>query len=183
MLTRIFEALATLLLVGVVLACVGIFVAPYFGWHFDIVYGGSMEPAMKSGSLAVIRPVEPAAVSEGDIITYTSGTDSNTVTTHRVIEVVNDGSLSFRTKGDANEEPDAYSVPAENVRGRVWMSVPYAGYVMDFVRKPLGFGVLIGLPAAIIIGMELRNIFLTVRNLRKKGHIKRVSKRVKQASR
>jgi len=63
MLTRIFQALATVLLVMAILVSVGIFVGPRVGWHIDAVYGGSMEPAIKLGSLVVIRPVEPATVS------------------------------------------------------------------------------------------------------------------------
>jgi hypothetical protein len=47
---------------------------------------------------------------------------------------------------------------------------------MDFVKKPLGFGLLIGIPAALIIGMELKNIFNAVRELRRKGHIKQASR-------
>lgn len=169
MLTRIFQALATVLLVMAILVSVGIFVGPQVGWRVDTVYGGSMEPAIKLGSLAVIRPVEPQNVRVGDVITYRSGTESNTVTTHRVIEVLpSDGSLMFRTKGDANEDPDAYIVPAENVVGRVWMSVPYVGYVMDFVKSPIGLGLLIGIPAALIIGIELRNIFRSIGDLRRK---------------
>ncbi len=187
MVKKVFQVLATLLLVMVVLACLGIFIAPRFGWHLDIVYGGSMEPAINVGSLAVIQPVEPQAVKVGDVITYRSGSESAMVTTHRVFEVMdNDGSLSFRTKGDANEDPDAYTVPAENVVGRMWLSVPYVGYVMDFIRTPLGFGLLIGIPAAIIVGMELRNIFSAVRDMRRKARVKRVRRaskgRVRQAS-
>lgn len=159
MLKKAFEWLATLLLVAVVLACVGVFVAPRLGWHLDIVQGGSMEPAMKLASLAVIQPVDPQTVEVGDIITYRSATEPVTVTTHRVIEVMdNDGSLMFHTKGDANEDPDAYTVPAENVLGRVLLSVPHAGYAMSYVRTPLGLGLLIGIPVAAIIGLELRNI-------------------------
>jgi len=159
MLKKVFEWLATLLLVVVVLVCVGVFIAPRVGWHLDIVYGGSMEPAIEVGSLAVIQPVDPQTVKVGDIITYRSGTESGTVTTHRVIEVMdNDGSLMFHTKGDANEDPDAYTVPAENILGRVLLNVPYAGYAMGYIRTPLGLGLLIGIPVAAIIGMELRNI-------------------------
>ena len=171
MVKRAFQVLATLILVVVILACVGIFIAPHFGWHLDIVYGGSMEPAIELGSLAVIRPVDPHAVEVGDVITYRSGTESGRVTTHRVIEVIHDdGSLSFRTKGDANEDPDAYVVPAENVVGSVWMSVPYVGYAMDFIRTPLGFGLLIGIPAALVVVTELRNIIFTVRDMRQKRY-------------
>jgi signal peptidase len=181
MLTRIFEALATVLLVMAILVSVGIFVSPKVGWQVDAVYGGSMEPAIKLGSLAVIRPVEPQDVRVGDVITFRSSTESNTVTTHRVIEVANnDGSLVFHTQGDANEDPDPYTVPAENVLGRVWMSVPYAGYFTDFVRSPLGLGLLIGIPAAIIIGIELRNIFRSIGDLRRKRE--NVKRYVRQAS-
>jgi signal peptidase len=169
MLTRLFQALATVLLVMAILVSVGIFVGPRIGWQVDTVYGGSMEPAIKLGSLAVIRPVEPETVSEGDIITFAPPTDTRITVTHRVTQVIDgEQGLVFRTKGDANEEPDAYTVPAENVVGRVWISVPYAGYVMNFVKKPLGFGLLIGIPAAIIIGIELRNIFRSIGDLRRK---------------
>jgi len=169
MLTRIFEALATVLLVMAILVSVGIFVGPRNGWHVDAVYGGSMEPAIKLGSLAVIRPVEPATVSEGDIITFAPPTDTRITVTHRVTQVIDgESGLMFRTKGDANENRDAYIVPAENVVGRVWMSVPYVGYVMDFVKSPVGLGLLIGIPAALIIGIELRNIFRSIGDLRRK---------------
>lgn len=177
MLTRIFEALATVLLLLAILVAVGMFVGPQVGWHVDTVYGGSMEPAIKLGSLAVIQPVDPQTIKAGDIITYRSSTESNTVTTHRVIEVANnDGSLVFHTQGDANEDPDPYTVPAENVQGRVWISVPYAGYVVDFVKNPLCLGLLIGIPAALIIGIELRNIFLGARNMRRKRYVRQTSK-------
>ncbi len=169
MLTRIFEALATVLLVMAILVSVGIFVGPKVGWHVDAVYGGSMEPAIKLGSLAVIRPVEPETVSEGDIITFAAPTENSVIVTHRVTQVIDgESGLMFRTKGDANEEPDIYTVPAENVVGRVWMSIPYAGYFADFVRSRLGLGLLIGIPAAIIIGIELRSIFRSIGDLRRK---------------
>ena len=177
MVKKVFQVLATLLLVVVILACVGIFIAPRFGWHLDVVYGGSMEPAIHLGSLVVIQPIDPQDVGVGDIITYAPTTDTSIMITHRVVEVI-DGEygLMFLTKGDANEDPDAYGVPAQNVVGRVWMSVPYVGYAMDFMKTPLGFGPFIGIPAALIVGMELKNIVVAMRDLRRKGHIKQASK-------
>lgn len=136
-----------------------------------------MEPAMKPGSLAVIQPVDPQDIRVGDVVTYRSGTEPNMPTTHRVIEVMhNDESLMFGTKGDANEDPDVNAVPAEDVLGRVWLSVPYVGYAMDFIKKPLGLGLLIGIPTALIVGIELKNIFSAVSGLRRKGHIKQASR-------
>jgi signal peptidase len=160
MLKKVFQWLATLVLVVVVLACVGIFVAPHFGWHLDIVYGGSMEPAIKIGSLVVIKPVQPQDIKVDDIITYRSAAaELGMVTTHRVIEVMhNDGSLVFRTKGDANEDPDINPVAANELVGKLTLDIPYLGYLELLLRTRLGMILLIGLPVAAIIGMELRNI-------------------------
>lgn len=159
MLKKVFQWLATLVLVVVILACVGIFVAPHFGWHLDIVYGGSMEPAIKIGSLVVIKPVQPQDIKVDDIITYRSAVESGMVTTHRVIEVMhNDGSLVFRTKGDANEDPDINPVAANELVGKLALDIPYPGYLAPLLRTRLGMILLIGLPVAAIIGMELRSI-------------------------
>jgi signal peptidase len=155
------------LFAAIILALVGVIIAPHFGWRCDIVYGGSMEPAMDVGSLAVIRPVDPQDVEAGDIITYKWRGESRLMT-HRVVEVANnDGAVTFTTKGDANEEPDTWAVPPEDVVGRVWFSVPYAGHAIHNMRTPLGLWLLIGIPATIIILMELRNIWLATRHLRR----------------
>ena len=165
---KVFQGLATLILAVVVLVCVGIFIAPHFGWHLNIVYGGSMEPAIEVGSLIVVKPVEPQAIEVNDVITYRASTESGIVTTHRVIGVMNNyGSPTFRTKGDANEDPDVNAVPAQNVVGRVRFSVPYVGYVMNSIRNPLAMSLLIGIPAMIIIGMELKNVWQAIAEKRR----------------
>ena|GEM_PF-1330643 len=173
---RIFTTLPVLLLLLFIVGLVGVLIAPRFGWQLDILYGGSMEPSMKVGCLAVVQPVEPHDISAGDIIAYVPPVDDSVRTTHRVIEVVQDeNSLVFRTKGDANEQPDTYAVPAENVQGKVRFRVPYAGYFIDFTKTPHGFGLIVGMPAVLIVGSEARNIFLTARNLRRKGRVKQGS--------
>ncbi len=131
-----------------------------------------MEPAIDVGSLAVVKPVDPSTIREGDIIAYTPPTDTSIVVTHRVIEVVpGEKSLMFRTKGDANDSPDTYTVPEENVGGKIWTSIPYAGYAMDYMKKPLGFWLLMGIPAVIIILIELKNIFSVLRDRGHKGSL------------
>jgi signal peptidase len=68
------------------------------------------------------------------------------------------------TKGDANEDPDQWIVRKENVIGKVVFTIPFIGYLGYFVRTPIGFVLLILLPASVIIIMEIRNI---VKELRK----------------
>jgi len=120
---------------------------------YEPVYTGSMEPAIPVGGLVVIKPVDPETLREGDIICFRLS--ESTSVTHRIINVTDEG---FTTKGDANEDPDQGIVEKENVIGKVIFIVPFIGYLGYFVRTPIGFILLIILPAGLIIIMELGNI-------------------------
>ncbi len=139
-------------------------------FEIKIVKSGSMEPTIHTGSVVVMKPAKSYNV--GDIIVFGKDTAREIPTTHRVIDkkIVN-GQTSFVTKGDANEEQDPREIGAGEVLGKVLFSVPYAGYILDFARQPLGFALLIGLPAALIIFDEAFNIVkeIKVMRRRKKG--------------
>lgn len=131
-----------------------LFLASYLpipgGVSVKIVKSGSMEPAIQTGSIVVLRPAASYAV--GDIITFGEDSKLRVPTTHRIVAIEGEGSaMQFRTKGDANEEADPQLVPRASVLGKVYGWVPYAGYVIDFARTPWGFTGLIGVPAAFII--------------------------------
>ena len=69
------------------------------------VLSGSMEPAIKTGDLIVVKAIPDSNIEEGDIITFKTNPD--TFVTHRVVEVFDqDGNISFKTKGDANNVED-----------------------------------------------------------------------------
>lgn len=129
-----------------------------------IVSSGSMEPAIHTGSLAIILPQDTYEM--GDIITFGEDTREQIPTTHRIIDSrVESGSLIFKTQGDANEDPDAQEVHENEVIGTVIFSIPYLGYIIDFAKKPLGFFLLIIIPASAII---LDEIIKIVKELKKK---------------
>jgi signal peptidase len=132
--------------------------APRFGWRVDKVLSGSMEPNLKVGGIVITRSVPFDDIKEGDIITYISPSD-NQLTSHRVYSTSGDFLLGFQTKGDANEQPDPYLVPMEAVVGKVIFTLPYVGYVTNFIKTPVGFLVLLGIPGIIVIIMEIRNIW------------------------
>lgn len=137
------------------------------GWDLVVVLSGSMEPALPVGSVILVRPVQPERVRPGDVITYQLPGNAKTYVTHRVVEVQGTGpTLAFRTKGDANDKPDEGLVPAAAVKGTVLLDIPYLGYLVQEVRKPAGFLLLIGLPAAYIIAGEIGNIVREVRAMR-----------------
>jgi hypothetical protein len=56
-------------------------------------------------------------------------------------------------------------VAPRNILGKVLFSIPYFGYIVDFARKPVGFALIIGIPALLIIGDELRKIFVETKRL------------------
>lgn len=141
------------------------FLAPRFGWRVDAVMSGSMEPELKVGSLIITQPVESNAILIGDTITFYCPINKEMIS-HRVIAIEN-GTLSyFRTKGDANEDPDPFIVPAQNVVGKVCFHVPYMGYVTQFIKTPLGIILILGIPGLIIIIMEMINIWRVLRDER-----------------
>lgn len=127
-----------------------------------IVESGSMEPSIKTGSIVIIR--EYARYQEGDIITFFFDDGDETPTTHRIVSVDSeDGETVYTTKGDANENVDPGGIEEEMVVGKVLFSVPFIGYILDFAHEPLGFALIIGLPALFIIVDEVMKIYHEIR--------------------
>jgi len=146
-----------------------IFYRPVALWgdtHYEPVYTGSMEPAIPVGSIAVIKPADPETLKVGDIIYFKIESESATTVTHRILNITNEG---YITKGDANEDPDQWIVKKENVIGKVIAVIPLIGYLGYFVRTPIGFILLIVIPATIIIIMEIRNIIKEVKKQKQGG--------------
>lgn len=157
-----------LLVLIMVLALFVLFAPRLSGWQIDTVLSGSMSPVLKVGDAVVTKPVDPNAITVGDIITYRSPVDGKLVT-HRVVEVEKHSAPIFRTKGDANSSADSYLVPAQNIVGKVSFHIPLLGYVAQFIKTPLGFILLLALPGAVIIGMELKNIWAALSEKPKQG--------------
>ena len=153
---RLAKWLINIMLGLVVLVAVFAFLLPsVFSSSLAVVYSGSMEPAMPVGALAWIDPVDAATIKVGDIIAFNPVHDPETTVSHRVVEVVEEETLSFRTKGDASEDPDPWEVPAANVIGRVRFDIPHIGYVLerigDYTKSKLGFALFICLPTVLLI--------------------------------
>lgn len=101
----------------------------------------SMEPGLPPGTLVIVKPIDPQDIKIGTIVTYQLESGEKAVVTHRVIEIqgpnLPGGDPSFITKGDANSAPDAKPVMTVQVRGAVWYSVPYVGWINNIVNGDL----------------------------------------------
>jgi signal peptidase len=119
-----------------------------------IILSGSMEPTVPVGGIVFTR-TQPS-YNAGDIVTFATDRKKDNVVTHRIHEQLANG--AFITKGDANKTTDRGEVTQQNVIGKVVLTVPYAGYLVDFVKTPKGFVLLVIVPATIIIYEELKSI-------------------------
>jgi signal peptidase len=99
------------------------------------VLTSSMEPDLPPGTLIVVKPVKADEVAIGDVITYQLESGKSAVVTHRVVAkgVNGAGRVAFRTQGDANNTPDEDWVRPVQIKGGVWYSVPYLGYVNNLL--------------------------------------------------
>lgn len=132
------------------------------GLQVYTVISGSMEPNYHLGSIIYVQKVEPKTLQEGDVITFMLS--ENTIATHRIIEVIPDESdptvVRFRTKGDANQIEDSNPVHCKNVLGKVVGTIPYLGYVSDFVQHPPGTYIALGGAAILILAVFLPDILM-----------------------
>ena len=157
---RILNVVGVLLLVALVVPF-AIYAVPMTvgADHSFVVLTASMTPAIAPGDVVIVADRDPATIAEGDVITFTRGSNEVPVT-HRVTSVVEiAGGLAFETKGDANSDPDASLVPAGNVVGTVILTIPYIGYVIQFTNTPYGFVALVAAPIGLFVASELWTLY------------------------
>ncbi len=142
-------ALATVLVLALLAAGVG---PALLGYDTFVAVGGSMEPAIRQGSIIVAKRVDPASVRPGDIISFRRPQRPDIPITHRVISVQEeDGTTVFLTKGDGNSFTDPEEVSVAQPISKLVYTVPFAGYLVSFGRTGLGKALLIGLPALLLL--------------------------------
>ncbi len=114
----------------ILLAVVTIVIPKFAGATSLAVLTGSMEPSLPPGTLIVIRPVNPAELAIGDVITYQIRSGDPALITHRIVAVDSSttGDTTYVTKGDNNSDNDTDPVIDDQVRGRLWYAVPAVGY-------------------------------------------------------
>lgn len=151
-------ALAAIL---VVLACaLAVAVVPQLlGLRTLVVRGGSMGDAQPVGSLVLARIVPASDVVVGDVVVLREpGAAMPKI--HRVVAVLRrEAPVVVRTKGDANGSADPTPYALTDQASRVVATVPYLGYLVTFMAQPLGWVLVIALPAAVLCFSAVRRIW------------------------
>ena len=156
-----WNIISTVLVALVVLLALLLVGARLFGLQVFTVLSGSMEPTYHTGSLIYVKKVDPYTIRNGQVITFML--DEDTIATHRVVGIVPDEEdasvIRFRTKGDANETEDGGLVHYKNVIGTPVFTIPYLGFVANYIQHPPGMYVAIAAGAVLLMLTFLPDVF------------------------
>jgi len=158
---KIWNCVSGVLVGIVVLLAIALVGVRLIGLQPYVVLSGSMLPTYEVGSLIYVKSVDYRELKVGDPITYMISQD--TVVTHRIIEVLvdeeNPDTIRYFTQGDANAVADGSSVHYKNIIGKPVFSIPYLGYVSNYIQNPPGMYVAIAAGAFLILFVFLTDIF------------------------
>lgn len=120
-----------------------------------VIVSNSMHPAISKGDMVFAFPFGTTSPKSNDIIAFSSPSDPKTVIVHRVIAKDANGYL---TQGDNNSVSDNWTVTDAQVIGRVRLTIPYFGYLVSSIQSPRGFALIIGMPALLLLGLQVKKI-------------------------
>ena len=131
---------------------------PSIGGYFPlIVLTDSMQPEIDGGDLIICHTIEADDVKDGDVIAFFDPAGNGTsIVTHRVTDVVKDGgSVSFKTKGDANNAEDRMLVEEDDLVGIYQSRIKGAGNIAMFMQSTTGLIICVVLPIILLVGYDL----------------------------
>ena len=98
-----------------------------FGYGSAVVLTGSMEPAIMTDELIIVKASETYA--EGDVVVYQTG---RILVVHRIVSMADGMAV---TRGDANNADDA-PIELSQIRGKVIAHIPHMGTVVRIFKTP-----------------------------------------------
>jgi signal peptidase len=118
----------------------------FLGLKMYTVNSGSMEPAIKNGSVVVVA--RQRNYKKGEIISFYAKTEEGPkIITHRVERL---GGNVYLTKGDANSAVDE-AVEPRLVIGKVMFVIPLIGNLIEEMRTRVVIKIVMILPAGLVI--------------------------------
>ena len=122
-----------------------------------VVRSGSMAGSYPVGSIALTKPIDRDAVRPGFVVLVPR---RHVLVLHRVVALRTiRGERYAQTKGDANPAPDPDLVKLPDPVLVAYRDVPVAGYLLGVVSTPIGWALLMVLPAALVTTSLLVDIW------------------------
>lgn len=136
----------------------------------------SMTPGIQVYDVVFVVKKDAKDIQIGDIVSYysTNSYFGKTPITHRVVEKFNgqDGSITFRTRGDANPVMDDEVVMSNNIIGTVRFVIPQLGRVQFFLASKGGWFIAILVPALGIIIYDIMKLIKLIKVKNKMDEMK-----------
>ena len=94
----------------------------------------SMLPTYERGDAVIYEKIENTNnLKIGEIVAFRKG---DIVITHRIADIINsNGRLTFKTKGDNNNNVDYFDVPSSDILGKVEYRIQYIGYPTLWINE------------------------------------------------
>lgn len=105
----------------------------FFGYKNYIIVSGSMEPTIMTGDAIFVKKVPQSEINVNDIISFQDG---NVITTHRIIEILEEnGVKKYKTKGDNNNVEDKQKIVYEQIEGKYQFKINGFGIVIEILKN------------------------------------------------
>ena len=148
---QFFHISGSILLVMLILICIPFTVPKAFGLSIYEVITDSMTPEYPVGSVIYVEKIQPEKVKVDDVITFSIGTDTSQVMTHRVVAIDSENQI-FTTKGDANKDVDVSPVAFQRVLGKPVYSIKHMGVWVQVFESTEG-RVLLGVLLVLVFAL------------------------------
>jgi len=142
------------------------------------VMSDSMSPEIERGSLVYVEEVDPSGVGEGTVVVYDAPAGDKSVVS-RVVSNDEDAKLLI-VKNDSQSASSGTRIPYSRLVGEVARSLPYLGYLYDYVFAPPGMYVGIAAGGAVVVLFFVAPVVAGILSKRKRA--KRTQMEVAQDS-
>ena len=148
---RFFHITGSVLLTLLILICIPFTAPKAFGLSIYEVITDSMTPEFPVGSVIYVETEEPENIKVDDVITFSIGTDTSQVMTHRVV-AIDDENQTFTTKGDANKDVDVSPVAFQRLLGKPVYCIGHMGVLVQLFESTEG-RVLLGILLVLVFAL------------------------------
>jgi len=130
---------------------------PVLSGRYDSVaiVSGSMSPRIRSSDVVLITPTDGHHLARGTVITFKDPAHPGRRLTHRIVKRLPDG--SYRTKGDANREPDSTPVRPRTIEGVGRLVVPLVGAPIVWIHDGQAWRVALLAGALVLLVAAMRS--------------------------
>jgi len=108
-----------------------------FDYSLKLTFGKSMFPTIRNGDTVLLQK-GAENIKVGDVISFKINSTTVPIL-HRVVEIKENQSLIFKTKGDGNLLRDYLNITTSQIIGKVVMIIPTSYYMTPFFLLPIVF--------------------------------------------